>query len=151
MPASGVQETVRRLLHEQHLAVLATQSGQQPYASLVAVVATPDLRALLFATPRATRKFANLQAEARAAMLIDSRRNRLDDFHDAAAATAVGRVVEVTPAERAACLAIYLERHPHLRDFVTAPSCALMRLDVEAYHVVDAFQHVVEWRPHLEP
>jgi len=26
-----------------------------------------------------------------------------------------------------------------------------MRLDVETYHVVDAFQHVVEWRPHLEP
>jgi hypothetical protein len=33
-----------------------------------------------------------------------------------------------------------------LRDFVTAPDCALLRLAVESYYVVSQFQNVAELR-----
>jgi hypothetical protein len=77
-------------------------------------------------------------------MLIDSRSNRADDFADAAAVTVLGVVEEVTGEERPAFLEAFLAKHPHLADFTAAPSCALLRLNVETYILVTRFQHVVE-------
>lgn len=136
--------TVRRLLDGQLLGVLGTHHAGAPYTNLVAFAATEDLRHLLFATSRATRKWANLVDDARASMLIDSRSNRADDFADAAAVTVLGVVEEVTGEERPAFLEAFLAKHPHLADFTAAPSCALLRLNVETYILVTRFQHVVE-------
>ena len=137
-------EIVRRLLQDQLLAVLGTHHGGAPYTSLVAVAATPDLRHLLFATGRATRKWSNLVRDARASMLVDSRTNRERDFAEAAAVTAIGVVEEVGSAERASFLEIFLAKHPHLAEFTASPSCVLLRLRVDSYILVTRFQHVVE-------
>jgi hypothetical protein len=136
---------VEKLLEGQLLGVLGTRlEDGAPYTSLVAFAATADLRSLLFATGRATRKWSNLVHDARASMLIDSRTNRDADFADAAAVTALGTVAEVGPSERAELLELLLAKHPHLVDFAAAPSCALLRLRVERYILVTRFQHVVE-------
>lgn len=137
-------EIVRRLLEDQLLAVLGTHHDGAPYTSLVAVAATPDLRHLLFATGRATRKWANLVQDSRASMLVDSRTNREQDFAEAAAVTAVGVVEEVDRDERDGFLEIFLAKHPHLAEFTGAPSCVLLRLRVDTYILVTRFQHVVE-------
>jgi hypothetical protein len=55
-----LKETIKRILDSQKLAVLATQRDGRPYGSLVAFAATDDMKNLLFATTRATRKYANL-------------------------------------------------------------------------------------------
>ncbi len=144
----GATEQIRQRLHDlfaaQHLVVLSTHGDGQPYASLVAFVASNDLKALYFATDRSTRKFANLTAHPPVAMLIDSRTNRVADFHEAVAATATGVAEEVSPAERESLQALYLEKHPHLVDFVTAPTCALVRIKVDCYYLVSRFQNVVK-------
>ena len=75
------------LLESQKLAVLSTHIAGQPYASLISFAATPNLKQLLFATTRSTRKFANLTSDARAAMLVDNRSNEAADIHAAMAAT----------------------------------------------------------------
>ena len=85
------RQQLQDLFASQYLAVLSTHGDGQPYASLVAFVASNDLKALYFATARSTRKFANLTAHPPVAMLIDSRTNRAADFHEAAAATATDR------------------------------------------------------------
>ena len=135
---------VRGLLSDQRLAVLATHADGQPYTSLVAFAATPDLSALLFSTTRATRKYANLHADARVAMLVDDRSDDDLDFHGAAALTAVGRVLELEGGERRVAADLLVGRHPALADFVASPSCALLRLEVETYYLVTRFQNVVE-------
>lgn len=137
-------ELVRRLLETQLLAVLGTHHEGEPYTNLVGFAATPDLRHLLFATGRATRKHANLVADARAAMTIDDRSNRPADFTEASAATAVGVVEDYGPDDRASFETVFLTRHPHLEAFVKSPSCVPLRLRVSVYHVVTRFQHVVE-------
>lgn len=142
----GAHEAVRELLRAQRLAVLCTQGGGQPYASLVAVAETEDLTDLYFATPRATRKYANLTAERRVALLADSRSNRESDFREATAATATGVAQEVEGAEREAGQALLLAKHPHLAGFVSSPECALFRVRVETYVVVRRFQDVVTLR-----
>ena len=143
----AVKQAIRELLASQGLGVLATHSHGQPYASLVAVAAAPDLMNLLFATTRATRKFANLAADPRAALLVDSRSNKEIDFETAAALTAVGTVREVEKTEKEPLLGLYIAKHPHLAEFVRSPTCAFLRVEVGAYYLVRRFQEVMEWRP----
>ena len=137
---------LRELLSSQPLGVLSTQDGGRPHASLVAFAVSEDLREVLFATPRTTRKFAHLTSDARGAILVDNRTNTPADFHRAVTATARGTVDEIPHEEKEASLGPYLARHPHLSDFVRAPSCALMRLRVEGYTLVQRFQEVTEIR-----
>jgi len=142
--AHEAERVLRALLAERHVGVLATQSGGQPYASLVAFVADDEMRHLLFATPRPTRKFANLEAEPRVAMLIDSRGNEPEDLHRAAGATAVGSARELTGEERARAAERFRARHPHMAEFVASPSTALICVSVDTRSVVRRFQTVTE-------
>jgi nitroimidazol reductase NimA-like FMN-containing flavoprotein (pyridoxamine 5'-phosphate oxidase superfamily) len=138
------KEDLRKLFSDQYLGVLATQNRGQPYSSLVAFAAAADLDLLLFATTRSTRKYANLSADPRVAMLIDNRSNRVSDIRRSMAATATGECREASPGERDALLGIYLAKHPHMKEFVESPSCALIRVEVETYYVVKQFQKVFE-------
>ena len=144
------QETVRdqiaTLLSEQRLATLSTCSAAgQPYASLIAFDAEPDLTGVAFATSRATRKFANLTANARAALLIENSRNLKSDIYEAMAVTVLGTVSEISGEPLAAVLARYTRKHPHLAQFVQAPSTAVLRLTVDVYYLVNRFQKVMEY------
>jgi hypothetical protein len=123
---------------------LSSRAAEGPYASLVAFAATDDLQRILFATPRVTRKFANLMGEPRVALLIDNRSNHEADFHEAMAATAIGAATEVAEDERASLESCYLAKHPHLREFLASPSCAFFTVRVERYIVVRRFQEVME-------
>lgn len=143
------REILQELCTGQPLAVLATNAGASPYASLVAVVITPDLRQLYFATPRATRKWANLAGNPQVALLIDNRSNQVTDFSRAAAATLLGVAEELQGDERKAGLVVYLARHPHLAEFVAAPSCAFLRVQIARIYLVTRFQQVVEY--HFPP
>jgi nitroimidazol reductase NimA-like FMN-containing flavoprotein (pyridoxamine 5'-phosphate oxidase superfamily) len=138
---------VQELFVSQDLAVLATQGARGPHTSLVAFAATDDLRHLVFATARDTRKFANLAADPRVALLVDDRSHRADDLVDATAVTATGRAHEVRGEERDRLAALLLRRHPALRSFVAEPGCALVRVDAEVYQIVTRFQSVVEFHP----
>jgi nitroimidazol reductase NimA-like FMN-containing flavoprotein (pyridoxamine 5'-phosphate oxidase superfamily) len=138
------RERMERLLGNQQLGVLSTQYEGRPYANLVAFAATKDAKYLLFATTRSTRKYANIESDSRVAMLIDNRSNRTDDFHSAMAVTATGKAEELEADEREKYVNIYLRKHPHLRDFVEAPSCAFFRIKIDTYILVNRFQEVFE-------
>lgn len=140
----GLILELAHLLNSQRLAVLSTHNAGQPYASLVSFAATSDLRQLLFATTRSTRKYANLTSDSRTAMLMDSRSNEETDIHSAMAATATGVVGEIPDFERFEALTLYLKKHPYLEEFVNSPSCALLSMTVKTYYLVRRFQNVVE-------
>jgi nitroimidazol reductase NimA-like FMN-containing flavoprotein (pyridoxamine 5'-phosphate oxidase superfamily) len=146
---SKVKKDLRKLLRSQLLAVLATQNQAQPYASLVAFASSDDLKSLYFATNRSTRKYANLSGDSLVAMLVDNRSNKASDFRWAMAATAIGTAEEAHPRERLRALDRYLEKHPHLSDFVHSPSCAFCKIRVRTIFVVTHFQSVVE--VHVRP
>ena len=137
-------QILKALFSSQRLAILATEGNGQPYGNLVAFAATDDLKDLLFATTRSTRKYANLSRAPRAAMVIDNRTNRESDFHEAIAATATGIVMEVEDPEKEPLLRLYLSKHPYLKDFVSSPNCALLKMNVETYYVVREFQNVMK-------
>jgi len=60
------------------------------------------------------------------------------------AVTAAGSVEEVSEDQRDRFLKIYLEKPPHMKDFIHAPTCALLQLQVKTYYLVTKFQKVIE-------
>jgi nitroimidazol reductase NimA-like FMN-containing flavoprotein (pyridoxamine 5'-phosphate oxidase superfamily) len=145
--AVEMQKIVQELLNSQRLAVLSTQMSGRPYSNLIAFAATDDLKEILFATTRATRKFSNLTAEPRVSLLIDNRSNQETDFGEASAVTVLGTAEEVLGSERESYLQLFLKKHPYLEEFVTAPTCALIRVKVEKFIMVTQFQEVREVYP----
>jgi len=136
---------LQALVKAQRFAVLSTrQDDGHPYASLVAFCASSDLRQLVFCTLRSTRKFANLEAEGRVALLIDNRSNDETDLQQAAAVTVVGACAEAHGEERALLTDCFLVRHPTMAEFVKSPGCAVMTVEVRSYYLVTRFQSVVE-------
>jgi nitroimidazol reductase NimA-like FMN-containing flavoprotein (pyridoxamine 5'-phosphate oxidase superfamily) len=145
--AGEMRKIVKNLLDSQRLAVLATSASGQPYTSLIAFAATGDMQEIIFATSRATRKFANLSTEPRVSLLMDDRSNRETDFGQASAVTVLGTAAEALGRERERLLSLFLAKHPTLEEFVTAPACALIRVQVEKYLLVTRFQEVREIMP----
>ena len=82
------------MFRSQRYAVLATDDHGQPFTSLMAFAATEDLRQIVILTERARRKFSNLKANCRVALLIDDRKNKGTDAKDSVAVTAIGEARE---------------------------------------------------------
>ena len=139
-----IKNQIRELFINQKLAVLSTHRSGQPYASLVAFWGKEDLKEVFFVTPRTTRKHANLSADSRVALLINSSTNVDADFHEAVSVTALGCAEEIGGAEKVQVLKRYLAKHPYLEDFANAPTCALIGVKITSYVLVKNFQHVME-------
>ncbi len=141
-----LQSNIAKLLLSQKLAVLASQTPEgTAYASLIAFAATEDLQNIVMATPRATRKFANIKHNPKVSLLIDDRSNNEQDFHDAQAVTVMGSVAEIDlDASQNDLAPLYLSKHPYLEDFLRSPSTAFMVISVWRYYLVSRFQEVME-------
>ncbi|MDZ7760373.1 MAG: pyridoxamine 5'-phosphate oxidase family protein [Desulfovermiculus sp.] len=144
MNESAHIEKVRTLLESHYLGVLATSGPQGPHASLVAFASSFDVRTLVLATPMSTRKYANMLSDPRVALLADSRSNQSSDFHAAVAVTAYGQAHVGSTEKDLELMHLYLDKNPHLVDFVHAPSCALVSITVDRYSLVTSFQQVME-------
>ena len=141
---TDLRRKLKELFDKQRIGVLSTQKKNRPYASLVAFAVTDDLKSFVFATPRTTRKYSNIMASGRAALLIDNRSNKLSDFRKAMAVTVVGTVRELRKSKKSRLIQLYTHKHFHLEDFIKSPTCAVLCLEAETLHIVDRFQHVVE-------
>ncbi|NPV63306.1 MAG: pyridoxamine 5'-phosphate oxidase family protein [Methanotrichaceae archaeon] len=141
---SDLRDRIFNLLESQSLAVLATQKDGQSYANLVAFAVSDNLQTMIFATSRSTRKFSNIQSNSLVALLADNRLNRPADLKDALAVTAIGKAMEANGAEKEKLSSMYLDKHPHMSDFISSPNQALIRVNVSKYIVVSNFQRVLE-------
>jgi nitroimidazol reductase NimA-like FMN-containing flavoprotein (pyridoxamine 5'-phosphate oxidase superfamily) len=141
---TDLRRKLKELFDKQRIGVLSTQKKNRPYASLVAFAVTDDLKSFVFATPRTTRKYSNIIASNRAALLIDNRSNRMSDFRRAMAVTVVGTVRELRKSRKSRLIRLYTDKHSHLEGFIKSPTCAVLSLEAEILHIVDRFQHVVE-------
>jgi len=134
------RETLERLVSGQRLAVLATGGAAGPYLSLVAFAASADRRSFYFATPRNTRKWANLGEESRVALLLDDRPGGQADFSRSAAVTLTGTARELSGEEREAALELYKARHPELAEFARSPANALLKVVISDFYPVNGFK-----------
>jgi general stress protein 26 len=143
--SSSLKESIQTILSSQYLAVLATNTGTAPYTSLIGFMASTDLKQIYFATLTSTRKYNNITKHSQVSLLIDSRTNRGgEDFKNSSALTILGNAETVPQVQQAEILSLYLDKFCHLQDFTSDPQCALVRINVEKYILVQRFQEVFE-------
>jgi len=144
----AVRERIQNLVDKQPYAVLCVQGNNQPYGALVAFAFSDDLRHAVFVTPVATRKYRLLRECDHVAFVIDNRSNKADDLMDIEAVTVTGRSQMIERGrEFERCSGLLVTRHPYLKSFVNAASCALFRVDVVRFLHVARFQEVSQWVP----
>lgn len=145
---AGLQEAIARLVHSQPYGVLCTHGDDHAYGSLIAFDFAADLRTALFATPRATRKYRLLTGHDRVALVVDDRGDHPGEMMSVAAITATGCAREITDEQEHARLAPRLiARHPQLKPFVEADTCALFEVRILRVLHVTRFQEVRQWTP----
>lgn len=139
-----LEKKLRALFGSQKLGVLATGQKKMPHTSLVAFACSDDMRHIVFATPKATRKYANLLSNSCASFFIDNRSNKAADFKKAVGVTVSGSVRQIHKNKNSKLMKAYLDKHPHLRTFIASRACALMCLDIKTIYVVERFLNVTE-------
>ncbi len=98
-------------------------------------------RHIIVATKRHTHKYANIQQHPRISLLVDNRKNQIDDFQQAIAVTILATASELQPSESEQFLTLYLFKHPYMRSFCQSPDCVLLKLSVERYLMVSSFRN----------
>ena len=142
-PENKALNTLKNLLNSQKAGVLSTYDGDSPYANIIAFAVSDDFTRIIFASPKATKKVANMKEFPKAAFLVDNRSNSDDDFKSASALTAVGEVKELTYEERQKAESAYVKKHPRLESFFNSSESAVMAINVSKYILVVDFQNVV--------
>src|SRR5512135_2667190 len=139
----SLHERLEVLCASEISAVLATDCDGQPYTSLVSFALSPDLKGLIFATPKATSKYKNIVKNQYVSVLIDNRSHAGDDIMQGEAVTILGAAKTVRRGKRWRELAkILAGKNPALSDFINAPTTALIYVEASRYIHVGRFQSV---------
>jgi hypothetical protein len=140
---ADVELCLRRIAGKARFAALATISAEGPHLSLIAFAIAPDLREIVFATPKNTAKYANIVADPRVSVLIGGSERTARSVMDAEAISLDGHASVARRGKRREGLAeLLLAIHPELKAFLAAPSTALVAIKVELSAHVEDFQRV---------
>jgi heme iron utilization protein len=141
----NVKDAIQELMNSELFAVLSTQNEGQPYASLISFAASADLKRIVFATTRETRKYTLLEKSPQVALLVDDRSQNPPLINHIQAVTITGRAT-ILP-DKKTWGSLLLEKHPYLLEFIENPTTALIRVEVYRYFYVRRFQEVSQWIP----
>ena len=142
----SVSNRLKALNKTQHFGVLATSDRGKPYTSLISFAMTPDLKRLIFATPKDTSKYKNIMNTKEVAILIDNRSSTRKNLMATEAVTIVGTARPVRRGRiRDELSGIYLKKHPDLEEFIESDTTALIAVEaIQCIHV-GKFQTISVW------
>jgi len=146
--AADVAKKLQAMDAKEPFAVLATSDNGRPYTSLISFAITPDLKKVIFATPKNTRKYKNLVNTGDVAILVDNRTKKIKGLTETQAVTILGKAA---PLKRGRAwleyAGIFLKKHPELEEFINASTTALVVIDIMSCIHVGNFQTVtvMDW------
>jgi nitroimidazol reductase NimA-like FMN-containing flavoprotein (pyridoxamine 5'-phosphate oxidase superfamily) len=144
----AVKEKIYNLAKEQPFGILCTQIQGQPYGSMIGFAFSDDLKHAVFATPKATRKYENLNKCKNIALVVNNREKHPNELMKIEAFTATGKAKEITEYEMDSEWARLLtDKHHYLKSFLESNSTALFHIRIVRFFYVRTFQDVREWIP----
>jgi nitroimidazol reductase NimA-like FMN-containing flavoprotein (pyridoxamine 5'-phosphate oxidase superfamily) len=130
-----LNEKIETLLDSQKFAVLSTENDRQPYSNLIAFAEYSGCKEIIFFTPKNTRKYKNLIANNRVALMIDNRTNQSRDFNDVTAITLIGTAEELDAGNQQYLLDAFIAKHPNLADLTRKNENAFFKIKISDYIV----------------
>ncbi|HEY3277251.1 MAG TPA: pyridoxamine 5'-phosphate oxidase family protein [Syntrophorhabdaceae bacterium] len=143
---AAIPERLKAFDAKEYFGVLATDDGGQPYTSLISYALSPDLKRVIFATPKGTRKYSNILHSAQVAILIDNRSKGKNRVLETEAMTILGAAKRIRKGKTWEEFAgILMRKHPDLEGFLNAPTTALIAVEIIRCIHVGSFQTLSVW------
>lgn len=132
-------ETMKALLKENDICVLATVSGKAPHCSLMAYTTDEDGTETYMVTHRETAKYKNITENPAVSLLIDTREKHPGTMRpEVKAMTVEGWYERLEDARQTDRIRErLLERHPHLRSFMDHPDAEILRINIRSFLLLD--------------
>ena len=139
---------IKTLLLSQDLAVLCTRGDEAAYGSLVAFHVSDDVKNIIFATLKYTRKYHLLENCGQVAMLVDSRDQTHGEMSKISAVTLNGMAKKMEGKHQIQeAKTKLLEKHNYLHELVSSDSCVFYHIEITRCLYVTHLQEVTEWIP----
>lgn len=138
----NIQKQIKRILQSQLYGILATSYKNQPYMSLLAFIASKDMKSIYVATGRNTHKFQNVNENDKVAFFIDTRENNNLDVSSAYALTVFGTAKEINKKKNTQIKKLYISRHPQLDSFIHSQNVEFLQIKISSFSLVERFQNV---------
>ena len=132
-------ESMKALVREKDICVLATVSNDTPHCSLMAYVADKDCREIYMVTQRHSRKYENLMKNPNVSLLIDTREEYPGSHLPEAKALSVSGTFQKMDDEnkKVHVLSRLRERHPHIKELLNHPDAAILCIRVNSFLLLD--------------
>ena len=142
---NAAKETIRQMLHDQDMCVLATAAGDMPHTSLMAYVCDDGCTRMYMVTHRETKKYHNLQQNSRVSVMVDTRMNHgALQRRQIQALTVNGTISFFSHDDRAEQIRErFVARHVHLADFACDESAVFFEVKVESFQLLSSVSDAV--------
>jgi len=129
-------DTIKALIHQNDLCVLATTGDGGPHTSLMAYSYSSDCSEIYLVTSRETQKYRNICRTPQVSLMVDTRNK--DDRPNICALTISGSAIEMGHAEKVEGVRRQmLARHPQLSGLIDQPDLAWICVRVNAFQLLD--------------
>ena len=137
-----MRDSIRELIVQNDICVLATASDNVPHTSLMAYLPSDDAREIYLLTSRSTRKYANCLRNPSVSLLLDTREtHRADQRAAAKALTLYGECAPSASAEsRETLKARFAARFPHLAGLAAHPDSEVLVVRLRAAQLLSGVQ-----------
>lgn len=132
-------ESMKRLLKENHLCVLATSAENIPHCSLMTYVTNDAGDRVYMMTRRGSKKYTSLATNPQVSLLIDTRSaGNAAGGEGLKALTVSGDYSPIhDEAERQRVLRLLVENHPNLRELAAQPDAEPLAITVRSFLLLD--------------
>ncbi len=143
-------EKMKDIVKANDLCVLATVSEGKPHCSLMTYITDDECSEIFMVSHRQTKKFGNLASNPIVSLLIDTREEKRGQRRiDIKALTVAGEFQTIRDqAKRSLVRAKFLEKHPHLIDFLNDPGAEIFSIRIKSFQLLDgvkdAFFEMIE-------
>ncbi len=147
-------ETIKKIILNNDLAVLATCADNQPRCSLMAYVPGEDCRILYMLTQRDSLKFRNISANSRVSLMVDTRIDNPGSRQSINALTITGECRPSPGSAQNRLKELLLQKHPQLKTLAAKQDAIVMEITPESFLLLDGVNDaffVELYRPDQSP
>lgn len=124
------------------LCVLATVSEGKPHCSLMFYISDEEEYEIYLISHKQTKKYANLMENPTVSLLIDTREEEIGQRRVYIKALTVrGEFQTIKDPDKKDIIRVkFLERHPHLADFLNDPGAEIFSIKIKSFQLLDGIK-----------
>lgn len=135
-------QKMKDIVKANDLCVLATVSEGKPHCSLMFYISDEEEYEIYLVSHKQTKKYANLMENPTVSLLIDTREEEIGQRRVYIKALTVrGEFQTIKDPDKKDIIRVkFLERHPHLADFLNDPGAEIFSIKIKSFQLLDGIK-----------